>query len=219
MRGAEIQKGKKNGLLFNFLFLAISVGKWKEKKVVCIPGTVRAERNVPHGPNCIQIPPITFCGLCAYFKKWMDFIGINSGEGKTLILRHRRSGTKYLVIMKSAGVGQACFVTAKVFPTAQSLGTFCLTFNQVASQTLLNQRHSWTRKQITQARRPRKKKFLMCSKLLLAHGMTPFYFMGVRSSIRTTKQTKISSFSHNAQLSCVIHATEMVQRFLAWGIT
>lgn len=147
----------------------------------------------------------------------MDFIGINSEEGKTLILRHRRSGTKYLVIMKSAGVGQACFVTAKVFPTAQSLGIFCLTFNQVASQTLLNQRHSWTRKQITQACWP--KKFLMCSKLLEAYGMTPFYLMGVRSSIQTTKQTKISSFSHNAQLRCIIHATEMGQSFLTRGIT
>lgn len=72
----------------------------------------------------------------------MDFIGISSGERKTLILRHRRSETKYLVIMKSTGVGQACFATAKVFPTAQSLGTFCLTFKQVALQTPLNQRHS-----------------------------------------------------------------------------
>lgn len=76
------------------------------------------------------------------FKNEWISLGLVQEKKKTLILRHRRSETKYLVIMKSTGVGQACFATAKVFPTAQSLGTFCLTFKQVALQTPLNQRHS-----------------------------------------------------------------------------
>lgn len=79
--------------------------------------------------------------MCAYFKKWMDFIGTNSEEGKN----NSFSDQKDLEQSILSKWNQQVMVLRRLhlplsLSIAQSWGIFSLTFNEVASQILQNKR-------------------------------------------------------------------------------
>lgn len=102
---------------------------------------------------------------------------------KKLILRHRRSGTKYLVIMKSAGVGPSMFCNCQSISNCSVFGDILFNIlpssftNFTKPKTFMNKQTDYS------GRLTKKKNIFTCSKLLEAYGMSLLPLMDLGSSI------------------------------------